>query len=319
MLIVATAVLQYRWNLQIRRAAETGLGASLESVMVQWHLNLYRELSTICIALQVGPDSGAHNHWNDYLLRFEAWRRAASGTGVSENIYSNPDVVKNIYIYEASSPVARLLRLDPDANRIGSSAVPPELGPFLTYLQQKSGTLRVALRAWDPEGSRQTKPSERDLNELQARTTTGWQFEESIPAIVHPIVHQSDERRNRTSQVDWLMVVLNREAITSRILPQLASCYFGGKNGLEYKLAVVTLGKTSQVLYSSDPVFGIRDLSESDSVMTIFGPPPESTEGSFWRIIRSRESLHGDEWRSLSRLREFGQRDEWKGCSPASH
>lgn len=108
MLIIATAVLQYRWNLQIRRAAETGLGASLESVMVQWHLNLYRELSTICIALQVGPDSGAHNHWNDYLLRFEEWRHAASGTGVSENIYSNPEVVKNIYIYEASSPGRRL-------------------------------------------------------------------------------------------------------------------------------------------------------------------------------------------------------------------
>src|SRR5579863_8210916 len=149
LLFIATAIMQYRWNQQIRRAAETGLGASLESVMVEWHLNLYRELSTICIALQVGPDSGAHNHWNDYLLRFEAWRLAAGGKGVAENIYSNPDVVSDIYLYETSAHRARMFRLDPDAHQIDASATSMELRPFLHYLRMKSGTLRLALHAWD--------------------------------------------------------------------------------------------------------------------------------------------------------------------------
>src|SRR5579871_6488359 len=96
-LLIASAVMQFRWNLQIRRDAEIGLGTRLESLMVKWHLDLYRELSTICIALQVGPDSGAHNRSTDYLLRFGEWRRAASGGNGSENIYSNPDVVRDIY------------------------------------------------------------------------------------------------------------------------------------------------------------------------------------------------------------------------------
>ena len=298
-LLIATAIIQYRLNLQIKRSAETGFGASLESLMVKWHLNLYRELSTICIALQVGPDSGAHNRWTDYLLRYEAWKQPAGGAGPAENIYSNPDVVDSIYIYETSAPGERLLRLDPDAHRIEVSAKPVELRNFLAYLQNNSGALQIALHAWNADRSSQNKETDINLDELQAKTTTGWQFEESIPAIVHPIVHHFNEKRKRRFPVDWLIVVLSRKAITSRVLPQLATRYFDGKQGLDYKLAVVALGRTSQLLYSSDPRFGLRDLGDSDSVMTVFGPPPESTEGSFWQIIKSRESLRGDEWRNF--------------------
>ena len=59
-LLIALALLQYRWNAQIRQAAELRAGADLESVMMKWHLDLYGEISTICVALQLGPDSGAH-------------------------------------------------------------------------------------------------------------------------------------------------------------------------------------------------------------------------------------------------------------------
>lgn len=297
-LLITSAVIQYRWNLQIRQAAEIGLGTRLESLMVKWHLNLYRELSTICIALQVGPDSGAHNSSTDYLLRFEEWRRAAGGTD-TENIYSNPDVVSDIYIYQTSSSVSHLLRLNPDANRIDPSGVPSELEAFLGYLEKRSGTLQMALHAWDPDWSKQVVEAEVGLTELPAKPTTGWQFEESIPAIVHPIVHHGDQRHNRRPQVDWLIVVLNRNAITHRILPEIATRYFVGAHGPDFRLAVAAVGKTSQLLYSSEPGFGLRDLNESESVMTVFGPPPESTEGSFWQVIKSRESLHGDEWRSF--------------------
>ena len=295
-LLIASAVMQFGWNLQIRRDAEIGLGTRLESLMVKWHLDLYRELSTICIALQVGPDSGAHNRSNDYLLRFGEWRRAAAGGIGSENIYSNPDVVSDIYIYQSSSSAAHLLRLNPDANRIDLSNVPPELETFLGYLRKRSGTLQIALHAWNPDWPKQSVEGER---ELQAKPTTGWQFEESIPAIVHPIVHHGDQRRNRYLRVDWLIVVLDRKAITDRILPELAARYFVGAHGPDFKLAVAGVGKTPQLLYSSDPGFGLRDLNDSESVMTVFGPPPESTEGSFWQVIKSRESLHGDEWHSF--------------------
>ena len=77
-LLVAIAALQYRWNAQIRQATEVRMGADLESAMMNWHLDLYGEFSAICVALQIGPDSGARDTRDDYLRRYDKWVRAAS-------------------------------------------------------------------------------------------------------------------------------------------------------------------------------------------------------------------------------------------------
>jgi len=305
-LLIAVALLQYRWNMQIRQATEVRLGADLESVMMRWHLNLYRELSTICIAVQVGPDSGASDHWNDYLRRYEEWRSTASNSGFVENIYSNPDVVSDIYIYETSRETGgRLLRLDPDADKIEKVVTPVGLQALLAHLQRKSGNLRIALRAWESSDSTASAEPESQTessvgHNLRRNPITGWQFDESIPAIVHPILHRKTGTLRPEAPVDWLVIVLNRDTITRRIFPELAQRYFVSGQGLEYELAVVAVGKTSRLLYSSDPGFGIPDLGRSDSVMNIFGPPPESTEGSFWQVVKNRESLRGEEWHSFS-------------------
>lgn len=302
MLLVVTASLQYRLNMQIKQAAEYRVGANLESVVMKWHLNLYRELSTICIALQVGPDSGANARWEDYRRRYEEWRRAATNSHFVENIYSNPDVVRDVYIYETSRKRDdRLLRLNTDVDRIEKATKPPELQALLGRLLGRSANLGVALRAWELEQSSQAKrPNDDSQSELRPNVITGWQFDQSIPAIVHPISHHHLGASSHEEPVDWLVVVLNPETIQKKIFPELAQRYFADSEGLEYKLAVVAVGKMSRLLYSSDPGFGIRDVADSDSVMNIFGPPPESTEGSFWQVVKSRESLRGEEWHSFS-------------------
>ena len=315
-LLIAVAVLQYRWNMQIKQATEIRLGANLESVMMKWHLNLYREFSTICIALQVGPDSGASDHWSDYLRRYEQWTKAAS-------IYANPDVVSNIYIYETSRGAdGRFLRLNLDTDRIEKSARPPELQTLLAHLGDRSANLRMALRTWESDESSRTRQTENESqsfpgNELRKNVITGWQFDESIPAIVHPILPHPPNNSKRQEPVDWLVIVLNRQTIEGRLFPELAQRYFASGQALEYKLAVVAVGKTSRLLYSSGPGFGIRDVSSSDSVMNIFGPPPESTEGSFWQVVNNRESLSGEEWHSFSGpvwfpvIRHKGETHHW--------
>ncbi len=302
-LLLALALLQYRWNAQIRQAAEVRAGADLESVMMKWHLDLYGELSTICIALQVGPDSGAHDRWDDYLQRYERWRNAGSTSG--ENIYSNPDVVSDIYIWETTRREnAHLLRLNASAGTIEPVSKPRELNDLLSHLQKKSGSLTVALRAWVPDDSGQVKSKGESqssaASKLRSNAITGWQFDESIPAIVHPIVNNSTSGATGSDSVDWFVIVLNRSTIERRIFPELARRYFGSGQQFEYKVAVVSVGAASRLLYSSDPDFGINDVSNSDSVMNIFGPPPESTEGSFWEGVKNKESLRGEEWHSFS-------------------
>ena len=305
-LLMTVGLLQYRWNTQIRQATEIRVGADLESVMMKWHLDLYGELSTICIALQVGPDSGAHDQWNDYLRRYEEWRHTANNSGSVENIYSNPDVVSSIYIWETSRETdARLLRFNADVGKIENSSKPPALQPLLAHLERKATNLRIALRAWESEDP---APPQRldggaqssEAHKLRTSAITGWQFDESIPAIVHPILHHDQKPVAGQGRVDWFVIVLNRDAIEHRIFPELARRYFGGGQELEYKVAVVSVGKKSRLLYSSDPGFGIQDMGKSDSAMNIFGPPPESTEGSFWQSVKNKESLRGEEWHSFS-------------------
>lgn len=235
LLLLAIALLQYRWNMQIRRATEIRVGADLESAMMKWHLDLYGELSTICIGLQVGPDSGANDRWDDYLRRYVEWRRAATSSTFVENIYSNPDVVSDIYIWETSHRTdPRLLTLNADDARIERSALPAELRPLLAHLERKASNLRVALRAWEPDApppdaDPNAEPESSLAHKLRSTAITGWQFDESIPAIVHPIVHHGQRSFSAGGPVDWFVIVLNRSTIEQRIFPELAQRYFGGR------------------------------------------------------------------------------------------
>jgi signal transduction histidine kinase len=312
LLLVVVGTLQYRWSTQIKRAAEVRMGADLESVMMKWYLDFYGEFSAVCVALQIGPDSGARDNWEDYLNRYSEWIRAAKSSESVENIYSNRDLVKDIYIWETSKRAnPRLLRLNPDAGKVESSAVSPDLQVLLALLRNHSSNLRVALRAWElddaPHEARsgsgdRTAPSQ----VLRSNAITGWQFDEEIPAIVHPIFHRTHPGavHNRVSSsvdpVDWVVVVLNLETIQKRILPELKQRYFSGGQGLDYRLAVIVAGTTPRLLYSSDPEFGPREVGVSDSVMNIFGPPPESTEGHLWQTEKNKKSLKGEDWHRFS-------------------
>src|SRR6516164_3387705 len=87
LLWVIVAVLQYKWATQLSAATEVRIGSNLQSLMTRWHRDFYDELSAICIALQVGPDSGAHDAWNDYLQRYAEWNGNEKNSDVAEGAY----------------------------------------------------------------------------------------------------------------------------------------------------------------------------------------------------------------------------------------
>ena len=311
--LIIVGVLQYRWTKQLSVASEARLGTPLQPLMIGWHLDFYGELSAICVALQVGPDSGARDNWDDYLHRYVNWSHAPVNPASVENIYANPGVVKNIYVWQtAGKPTSRLLRLNPDAAKIEPAIVPEDLQPLLARLQAKSSSLSMGLRAWEPAGlSADERPrnNERNSTLISQRSdlTTGWQFDPKVPAIVHPIMvtgthsAKSDaESASAQDPINWIVVVLNLDYIRNSVLPDLKKRDFSSREGLEYKLAVVAAGKTTHVLYSSDLGFPSSNESTVDSRMNIFGHPPESVEGDFWQVIKNRESIRNEDWRSFT-------------------
>src|SRR5207253_10868854 len=87
LLWVIVAILQYKWATQLSAATEVRIGTNLQSLMTNWQRDLYDELSSVCVALQVGPDSGAHDAWNDYLQRYSEWNRDWGRSEVDEGAY----------------------------------------------------------------------------------------------------------------------------------------------------------------------------------------------------------------------------------------
>ena len=309
-LLITVAVLQYRWTKQLSVATEARIGSTLQPLMMRWHLDFYGELSALCVALQVGPDSGARDNWNDYLRRYVDLSHAPMNHGSVENIYANPDLIENIYIWDSSD--SRLLRLNAHTAKIEISSIPQDLQPLLARLQAKSSSLSTALRAWEfPDSSAEKRSRGHDglVSSASQRTdkSSGWQFDKNIPAIVHPIV-DSDPRSLRSgtrpangqNPVDWAVIVLNLDYIQRRMLPDLTKRYFSGPEGLEYKLAIIATEKTPRLIFSSDPEFPSSNHGAFDSRMNIFGPPPESLEGHFWQFIGNSESSRHEEWRNFS-------------------
>jgi two-component system sensor histidine kinase SenX3 len=295
-LLGLVAVMQYRFTTRASEAAEDRIGGNVESLMINWHLDLYQRFSAICVALQVGPDSGAFDDWSVFSDRYGQWRRTAQ----------IPGLVQNLYIWETSrrgSP--QLLRLD--AGSTAPQPVVPEPGfaALLQRLQSRSSTLYSGLRAWQAMDAKRlsSRAGSRDAF-LSSDSFTGWQFDQSIPALVHPIVHHrlpSDEGEPRSDEaVDWMLVALDWKTIETQILPELEKRHFEVAGKADYSVEVAALGNPNRVLYESSGNTREPKMDESDAAMDIFGPPPQSTENNFWEAVKNANAVKVQNWRHFS-------------------
>ena len=279
-LLATVAVLQYRWTGEASTAEGMRIGAELESLMMKWHADLYGEVSAVCVAMQVGPDSGARETWNDYMERYVEWSYAQPHEA-SPNVYRNPDLIQDIYIWETGlAPTPRLFLLNIDKKKIEPSAAPAGLPPLLARLQVNSSTLSAALRAWQFKNQASGELAEPEIGSIQTHSVNnslaGWQFDMDVPAMVHPIFHRIPGKSlDSESPVDWIIITLDVNILEKRIFPDLASRYFGSLNGLAYRVGVITTGTTPRTIYSSDPGFEKQGDQGFDSTMDIFGPAIE--------------------------------------------
>src|SRR5690242_11908784 len=172
--LVILGVLQYRWSNQVSEANEAQIGANLRSLMMDWHFDLFRDFSSIAVALQVGPDSGARDDWRDYLGRYMEWQNTAL----------NPEIVQSVFIWQTSAAGdEHLFLLDTTKSEPVLTDVPPDMKALLDHLQANSGSLQRGLNAWSQIPVRSDtgeKPQSQDTRRTDPMT--GWQFDARIPA-----------------------------------------------------------------------------------------------------------------------------------------
>jgi hypothetical protein len=242
--------------------------------MMDWGLDLFEDLSAVCISLQIEPDSGASDDWKTYVSRYREWRHTSHES----------ELVDGVFIWETSrEKEPALFALDPDHMRLRGVSVTDKLRPLLSRLARDSSSLEVALQSWrSPDGSGTETASPRPAP--GQKSTIGWQFDPHIPAIVHPIVHYplpADADRLRvTERVDWIVVLVSADALRRQILPELTRQHFGGVGGApKYSLEILAPTWPAGVLYSSrgqgrHESETVTAVDTPDAEMNIFGPPP---------------------------------------------
>src|ERR1022692_25358 len=99
--LVLLAVLQYRWSLEVSRAERTRIEAALNTSVIQFRQEFYRELTLVSSAFHSDPAAEAEDFWSAYADRYDAWSRTAN----------RPDLLANVYVWRAGQPADKLLLL----------------------------------------------------------------------------------------------------------------------------------------------------------------------------------------------------------------
>jgi signal transduction histidine kinase len=257
--IVGLAILQYRWNRDASEATGVRLADALQLSMVNWHLDLFRNLSEVCLTIRMAEEFSPNDDVNQFAARVAEWR----------SIARYPDLVANVFVLDRRSPgeSEQIFRLIPETGafaRVDDATIVTTLGLDRPSSPAESIGLRSA-----PATVRQLTESFYNIG----AALRDWRFEPSIPALIRPLNASAppDAAVSRSAAVQWLVIELDEQVLRSRILPDLAHRYFQGTDGLDYEVAVVSGSPPERVIYSSDPGFGDQAVRDADGRMDIFG------------------------------------------------
>ncbi len=267
--LVLLAVFQYVWSEQAMKATTGRMASLLRSSMLDWHMELFHQLSDICVALRINPDFSSPESRSVYAIRFEQWQQSAE----------YPTLAANLSIWElAENGGPRLLRLNPANRQFEPGEWSPRLEPLRKVLETKSGSFDLTLAA-STEPEKSFGPTQDRSRPFRDQTGpgpfAGWLFDANVPALVHPIAREAPKGipASQAGQkvADWIVVELNQNVLRSQVLPALTRRYFSGPRGLEYQVALVAGDNTHKTLFATSPDLAQRDENSADAVMDVLG------------------------------------------------
>ena len=94
-ILVVLAVLEYRWSKDVSEAASVRMRASLQASLMAFRQDLYRELASICMPLQLVPAVNEHDRWPQYARQVAAAQRPAAV----------PHLVANVFVWSTRATI----------------------------------------------------------------------------------------------------------------------------------------------------------------------------------------------------------------------
>jgi len=289
--VIMLAVLQYEWSNQVRIATSVRLADSLQMSMMNWHMTLFRDLSDVSFRLRVASETVRAADLDDLSRRYRAWNASTP----------YPGLVSDVYVVSGDAARATL-RLDPSTDRFEASKEP-------SFLERLTGD--VVQTASTPAQGATLYGTGSELD--------GWQFDPRLPALIRPITVAPDVFHAPVSGrpgAAWLILALSADAIRTRVLPELSNRYFGGVDGLDYQVAVVSEAPPGRVVYSSDPGFPGQNPHDVDGRLSLFGRPIDKASSSPLYVFHkpsdnaALSALIGMSWFPL--VRDATGADDWQ-------
>jgi signal transduction histidine kinase len=282
--------LQYRWLGKVSEAEEARLRAAARARAEPVARELDRELTRAFLLLQVDAASVRGKPAAAFAERYARWKSGAA----------HPALVKDVFVAKTGSDA--LLRFDPETSTFVAVAWPAELAS-------------VRERSLEPG-----PPGERGRGRGPGFFPP---FEDELPALVLPIA-ASDPAPAPGTEPRGLMhvrvagltiVLLDRDYLVRRLLPELVARHFGPAEQSEYAVVVRRRADPATVVFRSGPdprtadagdarvgLFELRFEDASEEDLKVLPSPrgaavfEKGDRRRFW-VRRGGEGPHGESGR----------------------
>jgi signal transduction histidine kinase len=246
-ILIALAVLQYRWSGQVSEAEHERMHTSLLASINQFRLQFNYEFRQLGFLLQ--PDSTVlmQRDWKSYAANCDAVLRR-----------SDRPLIRKIYLWTAGiNGDSELFELNRDAKAF-------ETAPWPSGFERiKARYSRFFISPLRPD------PEIRPFM---------WTMFYQIPLMIQPLIAfraPPDSPGPDIQLAGFLLIELNQETIRKELLPELAKKYFEGSDGFIYQIAVASGQDADSLLYLSDPQLTLAAFARADAKIGLFENPRE--------------------------------------------
>ena len=245
-LLIALAVLQYRWIGEVGEAERARMRAGLQTRASDFSQEFDRELTRVYLAFHLEPDA----------LDRDLARTIADGFDKVQSMPAGAGLIREVFLLEAqTSRDAALQRFNPSTRALQPAEWPS------------------ALVEWRERVSRQGPPGPAaGLPIFMADAVDA-----SAPALIIPVpfIKKIDDGAGHVTVVPnpgptarSLIVWLDADRLRQQMLEPLIARYFGAAQDSEYAVSIVQRDKPSHVVYSS--ASGTIDDGSADVVSGLF-------------------------------------------------
>jgi len=265
--LLVLAGLQYNWIGQIAVAERQRLQMSVAESSQDFSEDFTTELRTLVAMIE--PRQGGPSGPEAVAARYQEWAGSAA----------YPGLVKSLYI--AHFP-QEILRLDATKGVFVPDSWPAYLPPMDSFVSGRGREpleierdvllIRMGRRFPGGRGGRGQRGGGFSPEEFSRR---GGEPGPPPPPRI-PGDGGQQPQRDPPDDEGWILAELNRDVLTTQILPALVTLRFPDYEGRDYRVAVVSLrqGSNPRVVFSSGDPWTDRDIETPDYQTNLFGGPP---------------------------------------------